>query len=131
MKKTLPTIIILLSLITMFFLLILSKTYANRGCCSNHGGQSYCDKDGRIVCNDGTYSPSCICDQNEVLNKNDNVNNSGTNLREKYNISNNYNITTNEPANNNENNNDNDMIGIIAMVTFFYGTYKLLKLKKH
>lgn len=31
-----------------------------RGCCSWHGGVSGCS-DGRIVCNDGTYSPSCTC----------------------------------------------------------------------
>ena len=35
---------------------------AGRGCCSWHGGQSYCDTNmGRWVCNDGTYSPSCGC----------------------------------------------------------------------
>lgn len=31
-----------------------------RGCCSWHGGVSGCSN-GRIVCNDGTYSPSCTC----------------------------------------------------------------------
>ncbi len=31
-----------------------------QGCCSHHGGVSYCDHSlGRAVCNDGTYSPSC------------------------------------------------------------------------
>ena len=35
---------------------------AGRGCCSYHGGQSYCDTSvGRWVCNDGTYSPTCGC----------------------------------------------------------------------
>lgn len=35
---------------------------ARRGCCSWHGGVSYCDTSvGRYVCNDGTYSPSCGC----------------------------------------------------------------------
>lgn len=33
-----------------------------RGCCSHHRGVSYCDSSvGRLVCNDGTYSPSCGC----------------------------------------------------------------------
>lgn len=33
-----------------------------RGCCSHHSGVSYCDSSvGRLVCNDGTYSPSCGC----------------------------------------------------------------------
>jgi hypothetical protein len=35
---------------------------AGQGCCSWHGGQSYCDTSvGRWVCSDGTYSPSCGC----------------------------------------------------------------------
>lgn len=33
-----------------------------RGCCSHHRGVDYCDSSvGRLVCNDGTYSPSCRC----------------------------------------------------------------------
>lgn len=33
-----------------------------RGCCSWHGGVSGCDdNNGRVICNDGTYSPSCKC----------------------------------------------------------------------
>lgn len=33
-----------------------------RGCCSHHGGVSDCDSDnGRVICNDGSYSPSCRC----------------------------------------------------------------------
>ncbi|WP_294966244.1 hypothetical protein [Sulfurimonas sp.] len=31
-----------------------------RGCCSWHGGVSGCSN-GRVTCNDGTYSPSCTC----------------------------------------------------------------------
>jgi hypothetical protein len=31
-----------------------------RGCCSWHGGECGC-KDGRDVCCDGTFSPSCSC----------------------------------------------------------------------
>lgn len=34
---------------------------AKSGCCSWHGGVSYCGDNGRYVCNDGTYSPSCTC----------------------------------------------------------------------
>lgn len=33
---------------------------AGRGCCSHHGGQAYCSN-GRWVCRDGTYSPTCTC----------------------------------------------------------------------
>lgn len=35
---------------------------ARRGCCSHHGGVCGCDeKTDRIVCCDGTLSPSCTC----------------------------------------------------------------------
>lgn len=33
---------------------------AQRGCCSWHGGVCGC-KNGRVVCCDNTYSPSCRC----------------------------------------------------------------------
>lgn len=37
---------------------------ATQGCCSWHGGVDYCDEEeGRLVCNDGTYSPSCGCNK--------------------------------------------------------------------
>ena len=35
--------------------------FAGRGCCSRHGGQSGKCLDGRVVCKDGTISPSCRC----------------------------------------------------------------------
>jgi hypothetical protein len=36
----------------------------NQGCCSWHGGVDGCDRDvGSLVCNDGTYSPSCGCEK--------------------------------------------------------------------
>lgn len=35
--------------------------YARRGCCSWHGGVSSTCRYGKIVCNDGTTSPSCTC----------------------------------------------------------------------
>lgn len=39
-----------------------NSVLAGRGCCSWHGGQSFCDTStGRWVCNDGTYSPTCTC----------------------------------------------------------------------
>lgn len=32
------------------------------GCCSWHGGVAYCDaRNNRLVCNDGDYSPTCMC----------------------------------------------------------------------
>ena len=35
--------------------------FAGRGCCSSHGGMSGKCRDGRVVCKDGTVSPSCKC----------------------------------------------------------------------
>ncbi|MCX6075696.1 MAG: hypothetical protein NTW78_02270 [Campylobacterales bacterium] len=37
-----------------------TQSIQQRGCCSHHGGVSGCSN-GKIVCNDGTYSPSCTC----------------------------------------------------------------------
>ena len=37
------------------------KVSATRGCCSHHDGVSGCSSSGRLVCNDGTLSPSCTC----------------------------------------------------------------------
>ena len=34
---------------------------ARKGCCSWHGGDSGDCYQGRVVCNDGTLSPSCTC----------------------------------------------------------------------
>jgi hypothetical protein len=42
--------------------LIANPVYAERGCCSWHGGVSHCDSSvGRYVCSDGSYSPTCGC----------------------------------------------------------------------
>jgi len=47
---------------TLVIVVPLKITYATSGCCSWHGGVSYCDSSvGTYVCNDGTYSPSCGC----------------------------------------------------------------------
>ena len=35
---------------------------AQRGCCSRHGGVSNQCSNGRQVCNDGSVSPSCPCE---------------------------------------------------------------------
>lgn len=41
--------------------LLLGIPKACTGCCSSHGGVSASCRNGRIVCNDGTVSPSCTC----------------------------------------------------------------------
>lgn len=40
---------------------------ARRGCCSHHGGMSGQCSGGRVVCNDGTLSPSCTCRASEHI----------------------------------------------------------------
>lgn len=75
MKKAFITILIVM--------IIPSIVYAGRGCCSWHGGQSYCDEEtDRWVCQDGTYSPSCTCSTNNTKNDDKKVvsNNSNSNI---------------------------------------------------
>ena len=54
---------------TLFFIFILTfvignNAFAKRGCCSWHDGVNHCDTTtGRIICNDSTYSPSCMCER--------------------------------------------------------------------
>lgn len=43
-----------------------SMTLAGRGCCSHHKGQCGCEG-GRVVCCDGSFSPSCRCEKDEEL----------------------------------------------------------------
>ena len=44
-----------------------------RGCCSWHGGVSGC-RNGRVVCADGSLSPSCTCLGGEPITPNDKIN---------------------------------------------------------
>lgn len=34
---------------------------ARSGCCSWHGGVCDCAKNGRVICCDGSFSPTCLC----------------------------------------------------------------------
>ena len=43
------------------FIIMPGKVFAQRGCCSHHGGVAGCSSYGRQVCNDGTLSPTCTC----------------------------------------------------------------------
>ena len=54
MKKLLYLILICLFVMPI-------NIYAQRGCCSHHGGVSGCSESGRQICKDGTLSPSCTC----------------------------------------------------------------------
>ncbi len=88
-----------LILVIILFILV-SPVYAQRGCCSHHGGvSSSCTSDCRQICNDGTISPSCMCGACNNSSSNTNGNskrfNYSTNEWEYYNddkkSSNNYN----------------------------------------
>lgn len=48
-------------LVLTFLIISASAVLARSGCCSWHGGVSHCASNGRYVCNDGTYSPTCTC----------------------------------------------------------------------
>lgn len=41
--------------------LLSAPAFAQRGCCSHHGGVSSCGSDGYEQCRDGSESPSCTC----------------------------------------------------------------------
>lgn len=56
MKKVVGSLIIAI----IVFCIPIFNVFAGRGCCSHHGGQAYCSN-GRWVCSDGTYSPTCTC----------------------------------------------------------------------
>lgn len=56
MKKVVGSLIIAI----IVFCVPIFNVFAGRGCCSHHGGQAYCSN-GRWVCRDGTYSPTCTC----------------------------------------------------------------------
>lgn len=40
---------------------VVSTIIAKRGCCSWHGGVCGCNEQGRVICCDGTLSPTCRC----------------------------------------------------------------------
>lgn len=53
---------ILLFLIILFGVFLMPiNVDAGRGCCSSHGGVVGCGSNGKQLCADGTYSPSCTC----------------------------------------------------------------------
>lgn len=47
--------------LVLIVILMFDNVYAQRGCCSHHGGVGGCSSSGRTICNDGTYSPTCTC----------------------------------------------------------------------
>lgn len=89
-------------ILSIIILIIPMFVYAQRGCCSHHGGVAYCDTStGKQICNDGTYSPSCRCSKidNEFNERNyyGNSNNDENTLGIIVGLPNNY----TEPVKNN------------------------------
>lgn len=56
MEVRIKYIILIISLV-----ILIPEVQAQKGCCSHHGGVAGCSSDGRQICNDGTYSPTCTC----------------------------------------------------------------------
>ena len=50
-----------IKILLLIILLMPFCVYAQRGCCSHHGGVVGCSSGGRQICADGTFSPSCTC----------------------------------------------------------------------
>ena len=50
----------------LLLLLFPLSVYAQRGCCSSHGGVCGCSKYGKQVCCDGSLSKTCTCDPPKV-----------------------------------------------------------------
>lgn len=58
-------ILIIIIIVLLFYPTVVK---ASRGCCSHHGGISFCGYNGYYICSDGTQSPSCTCN---TANNND------------------------------------------------------------
>lgn len=60
MKKIVVGLFLFLICTSTCFAITNIKSQDRRGCCSHHGGVCGCSQ-GRAVCCDGSYSPSCGC----------------------------------------------------------------------
>ena len=95
-----------------------------RGCCSYHGGISYCGNNGYYICEDGTRSPTCTC---SVYNFTDT---SDCNCNYSY-----YETQIEQLKNKNENLNSDfeNLKGYLILIVFImavYIVYKLFNKKK-
>lgn len=71
-KNILISLFLMLATFLAVFLFGADKVGAAAGCCSWHGGVSYCDTSvGKQVCNDGSHSPSCTCAKDPETKKNE------------------------------------------------------------
>jgi hypothetical protein len=54
--------LLIIATVAIVLLFIPLTSLGRKGCCSWHGGVLGCDNNtGRLICRDGTYSPSCTC----------------------------------------------------------------------
>lgn len=82
-------------LIIILILFSIENVDAKRGCCSWHDGVAGCSSSGRVICNDGTYSPSCTCTppniygciDSNAINYNSNANRDDGSCKYKHQIS--------------------------------------------
>ncbi len=135
MKKIICLVIILFVICLIFSISINKTSYASRGCCSWHGGVSYCGSNGYYICNDGTQSPSCRCSSTSLED-----NNNDNHYLDLYDSSCNYSDYENEIKELKEKNEDleeknNDYLGYIEFLIFIlfigsiYCYYKIRNLK--
>lgn len=122
-------------MITVAALNITSFQVLGRGCCSHHGGQAYCSN-GRWVCGDGTYSPSCTCSYYKTTTTKRKTTTTTTTKK----TTKTYYLLDDSSTNNNSNNsnieendtgdNDNSSVYIILAGLTGLGSYVLKKYKK-
>ena len=94
MKKVVGCILLIIFLMPL-------NVYAQKGCCSWHGGVSGACRNGYQVCNDGTTSPSCTCSGGTSSS-------SSTSSRQTYTPSYTYGCTDKNALNYNPNANKDD-----------------------
>ena len=96
MKKVVGCILLIIFLMPL-------NVYAQKGCCSWHGGVSGACRNGYQVCNDGTTSPSCTCSGGTTSSSS-----SSTSSRQTYTPSYTYGCTDKNALNYNPNANNDD-----------------------
>lgn len=129
-------------LLTLLFLPPIS-VYAGRGCCSHHGGVSYCGSNGYYICNDNSQSPSCLCNSSSNYIKKGNTSNAKScdyssyetkikELQEENNILNTSLEEKNEELNQKDSSIDNYRFGFfIVLVALFVYAFKYYQKPKN
>ena len=66
-------LLLILLVMSVAFVINTPNINAQRGCCSWHDGLDYCGSNGKWICQDGTESPSCTCDNNNFNYNEDDI----------------------------------------------------------